>query len=157
MDPESAETRGQTTCVIHVSPDAVDAGAEMTLQGQVSCAPTCDLRGHALLVKDEAGADVRSVELTRFDGEINRTDEFDVKAPVKAGGHTWLAVCPAVVKGGISYIEASTPISFTVTRHTTHVVVWDLPSAIVVGERFRMKVGIKCSSECHLANRNFEI
>jgi hypothetical protein len=157
MDSESVETRGQTTCVIHVSPDVVDAGAEMTLQGQVSCAPTCDLRGHALLVKDEAGADVRSVELTRFDGETNRTDEFDVKAPVTAGGHTWLAVCPAVVKGGISYIEASIPISFTVKRHTTHVVVWDIPSALVVGERFRMKVGIKCSSECHLANSNVEI
>jgi hypothetical protein len=157
MDSERVETRGQTTCVIHVSPDVVDAGAEMTLQGQVSCAPICDLRGHALLVKDEAGADARSVELTRFDGETNSTDEFDVKAPVKAGGYTWAAVCPAVVKGGMSYIEASTPISFTVKRHTTHVVAWDIPSAIVVGERFRIKIGIKCSSECCLANKDFEI
>ena len=157
MDSERVEIRGQTTCVIHVSPDVVDAGAGMTLQGQVSCAPTCDLRGHALLVKDEAGVDARSVELTQFDGETNRTDEFDVKAPVKAGGYTWLAVCPAVVKGGVSYIEASTPISFTVKRHTTHVAAWDIPAAIVVGERFSIKVGIKCSSECHLANRDFEI
>jgi hypothetical protein len=157
MDSGSIETRGQTTCVIHVSPDVVDAGAEMTLQGQVSCAPTCDLRGHALLVKDEAGADARSVELTQFDGETNQTNEFDVKAPVKAGVYMWMAVCPAVVKGGISYVEASTPISFTVKRHTTHVVAWDIPSAIVIRERFRIKVGIKCSSECHLANRDFEI
>jgi hypothetical protein len=157
MDSESVETRGQMTCVIHVSHDVVDAGAEMTLQGDVWCAPICDLRGHALLVKDEAGADARSVELTQFDGETNRTDEFDVKAPVKTGAYTWLAVCPAVVKAGISYIEASTPISFTVKRHTTHVLAWDIPSAIVVGERFRIKVGIKCSSECHLANRDFEI
>jgi hypothetical protein len=36
-------------------------------------------------------------------------------------------------------------------------VAWDIPSAIVVGERFRVKVGIKCSSECHLANKDFEI
>ena len=41
--------------------------------------------------------------------------------------------------------------------HTTHVVAWDIPAAIVVGERFRIKVGIKCSSECHLANSDFEI
>lgn len=157
MASGSVETRGQTTCVIHVYPDVVDAGAEMTLQGQVSCAPTCDLRGHALLVRDEARAETRSVELTQFDGETNRTDEFAVKAPVRAGAYTWLAVCPAVVKEGISYVEASTPISFTVKRHTTHVVAWDVPSAIVIGERFRIKVGIKCSSECHLANRDFEI
>ena len=41
--------------------------------------------------------------------------------------------------------------------HATHVVVWDVPPAIVAGERFRMKVGIRCSSECRLAHRSFEI
>lgn len=41
--------------------------------------------------------------------------------------------------------------------HTTSVVAWDIPSAIVVGERFRIKVGIKCSNECPLANRDFGI
>ena len=45
----------------------------------------------------------------------------------------------------------------TVERHTTHVVVWDVPTAIVAGERFSMKVGIRCSSECQLAHRGFEI
>ena len=56
-------------------------------------------------------------------------------------------MCPAFVKKGF-YAEASTPISFTVKPHTTSVVAWDMPSAIVAGERFRMKVGIKCSNEC---------
>ena len=41
--------------------------------------------------------------------------------------------------------------------HTTNVVVWDIPSAIVVGERFRIKVGMKCSDECDLANSPFGI
>jgi hypothetical protein len=68
-----------------------------------------------------------------------------------------VAVCPAVVKDGVSYEKASTPMSFTVKPHTTSVVVWDIPSAIVVGERFRMKVGIKCSSECELTNRDFAV
>ena len=44
-----------------------------------------------------------------------------------------------------------------VTPHTTSVVAWDMPSAIVAGERFRMKVGIKCSDECPLTNRDFGI
>jgi len=89
--------------------------------------------------------------------ETNETSEFVVKAPVQAGEYTWLAVCPAVVKEGVSYVEASTPISFTVKPHTPSVVVWDIPSAIVVGERFRINVGIKCSNECHLTNRDFGI
>jgi hypothetical protein len=157
MASQSDERRGRTTCAIDVFPEVVDAGAEMTLQGKVSCSPACDLRGHTLLVKDQAGADAGSIELTEFDGETNETSELVMKAPVKAGEYTWLAVCAAVVKEGISYIEASTPISFTVKPHTTHVVAWDIPSAIVVGERFRIKVGIKCSSECHLTNRDFGI
>jgi hypothetical protein len=44
-----------------------------------------------------------------------------------------------------------------VEPHATHVVAWDTPSAIVVGDRFRIKVGIKCSHECDLSNRIFGI
>jgi hypothetical protein len=47
--------------------------------------------------------------------------------------------------------------SFTVTPHATHIVAWDIPSDIVVGERFRMKVGIKCSAGCDLADSDFGI
>jgi hypothetical protein len=44
-----------------------------------------------------------------------------------------------------------------VTPHTASVVVWDVPSAIAAGERFRIKVGIKCLNECRLANTDFGI
>ena len=148
---------GHTTCVVDVSPDAVDAGAEMILRGKVSCSPACDLRGHTLLVKDHAGVDAGRIELTEFDGVTNATGECVVKAPVRAGGYTWFAVCPAVVKEGVSYAEASTQISFAVKPHATRVVAWGMPSASVAGERFRIKVGIKCSNECHLANRDFGV
>src|SRR5262245_26219784 len=132
MAPPSDERRGRMTCAIDVFPEVVDAGAEMTLQGKVSCSPACDLRGHTLLVKDQAGADAGSIELTEFDGETNATSELVMKAPVEAGDHAWVAVCPAVVKEGISYLEASTPVSFTVKPHTMHVLAWDIPPAIVV-------------------------
>jgi len=35
--------------------------------------------------------------------------------------------------------------------------VWDVPSAIVVGDRFRIKVGMKCSNECDLTDSPFDI
>jgi hypothetical protein len=151
------EGDGQTACAITVSPEVVDAGAEMTLQCQVSCSPACDLRGHTLFVKDQAGADMVSIELAEFDGQTNETNELTVHAPVETGTYTWVAVCPPVVKAGVSYMEVSTPVSFTVKAHTTHVVAWDIPSAVEVGERFRIKVAIKCSNECRLANRGFGI
>ena len=145
------------TFVVNVSPEVVDAGAELTLHGEVSCIPACDLRGHNLLIKDDTGAEMSTMELTDFDGEINETGEFIVKAPISPGRYTWRAVCPAVVREGISYPEASAPIPFTVKSHTISLVVWDIPSAVVAGERFNIKVGIKCSSECDLKNRNFEV
>jgi hypothetical protein len=41
--------------------------------------------------------------------------------------------------------------------HSTSVVAWDVPSATVAGERFRIKVGIKCPAECHFADAGFGI
>ena len=53
-------------------------------------------------------------------------------------------------------MDRSTPAA-AVTSHTTSVVAWDVPSAIVAREKFRIKVGIKCSNECHLTNTDFGI
>ncbi len=157
MAPESDQIRGRTTCAVQVSPDVIDAGAELTLQGKVGCSPACDLRGHTLIVKDQAGENRAGVEFSEYDGETSATVEFVVKVPAKVGAYTWLAVCPAVVKEDILFMESSAPISFTVQSHTTHVVAWDIPTAIVVGEKFRIKIGINCSDECELRNRDFEI
>ena len=93
------------TCVVDVSPQLVDAGAEMTLRGTVSCTPARDLRGHKLLITDGVGADVGSIEIAHFDGETNETDDFVAKAPLKAGAYMWSAV----------YEGTTTPISFSVS------------------------------------------
>ena len=45
----------------------------------------------------------------------------------------------------------------TVEPHDVNVVAWDIPTAIVVGETFRIKVGIKCAHQCDLANTDFAI
>jgi hypothetical protein len=145
---------------VEISPAVVDARADLTLEATVACSPPRDLRGHTLFVKDHAGAagaEVCRVELTEFDGTANRTRGFVAKAPVPPGEYTWSAVFPAVDKEGVSYPQASTQISFKVKPHATYIVAWDTPSAVVVGERFRIKVGMKCSSECGLGRRDFGI
>jgi methionine-rich copper-binding protein CopC len=142
---------------VEISPDVVDAGAELSLEATVACSPARDMRGRTLFIKDHAGADVCRIELTEFDGAINRTREFLAKAPVRPGEYTWMAVFPEVENEGISYSQASTQISFKVKPHSTHIVAWDTPPAVVVGERFRMKVGMKCSDECDLERRDFTI
>ena len=154
---EARTQKGEQHVSVDVSADAFDAGAELTLRGKVSCAPAADLRGHTLLIKDEAGVEVATAALSAFDGAINETSEVVVSAPSTPGGYTWLAVCPEVVKQGVSYPETSAAIPFTVKPHSSQVVVWDVPSAIVVGEDFRVKVGIKCPHGCSLAHHDFGV
>ena len=151
MASQTNKTRGQTTCSVEISPAVVDAGGELTLEATLACSPARDLRGHTLFIEGHA------VELKEFDGAENRTGEFVAKAPVTPGEYTWSAVFPAVDKEGVSYLQASTQISFIVKPHASYIVVWETPSAVVVGERFRIKVGMKCSSECDLGRRDFGI
>ena len=157
MASRKEQTRGHVEIALDVSPDSVDAAAEMSLHARVSCSPPCDLAGHSLLIKDEAGADAGILELTEIDDENRAAGTLALKAPLETGGHVWLALSPAVVKNGISYEEASKPTSFTVTPHSTRVLAWDIPPAVAAGDRFTIKIGIKCSSECVFANRAFEI
>ena len=148
MAAEDDMTRTISACSVEASASEVDAGTDMTLKGKVSYSPARDLRGMALLIKDQDGALAESVELTEFDGETNETREFVVKAPVRPGAYTWLAVCQAHATAGMSHEETSAPFSFTVTPHSTRVVVWDAPSTIECGEKFSVTLGVKCSSEC---------
>ena len=157
MASRKEQTRGHVDIALEVSPDSVDAGAEMTLHARVSCSPFADLTGHTLLVKDDVGADAGVLELTEIDDEENAAGALALKAPLKTGDHVWSVLSPAVVKDGVSYEETSKAISFTVKPHTTRVLVWDAPPTVVAGDRFKIKIGIKCSSECVFADKAFAI
>jgi len=132
----------------------VDAGAEIALKCKVSCGLSedqqvaADLRGTTLLIKDQEGTPVASIELTEFDGKTNHTDDCIVKVPKTPGVYTWLAVWPAGESTGIYHGELSASCSFTVKPHCIHIVIWDLPSAIECHKNFSIKIGVKCSSEC---------
>ena len=149
--------RGHVDIALEVSPDSVDAGAEMSLHARVSCSPPCDFTGHRLLVKDDKGADAGALELTDFDDDENAIGAVTLKAPLKTGDYVWSALSPSVVKNGASYEESSKPVPFTVKPHTTRVLAWDIPATVVAGERFTIRIGIKCSSECVFTDKAFEV
>jgi hypothetical protein len=157
MAPRKEPARGQVDIALEVSPNVVDAGAEMTLQARVACSPPGDLTGHRLLVKDGAGAQVGVLELADFDEDENAVGALGLKAPVEPGGHIWSVASPIVTRDGVSYEEASKAIPFTVKPHTTRVLAWDIPSTVVAGDKFKIKFGIKCSSECKFADKAFAI
>ena len=45
----------------------------------------------------------------------------------------------------------------TIRPHETSVAVWDLPTPVVIGETFSAKIGIRCSAECRLTGKLFEV
>jgi hypothetical protein len=151
------ETHGRPTCTVEVVPDEVDAGAELTITGRVSCPHGCDLSGCGVSIRDQDGAELARAELAAFDGEAYVTKTVALSAPLKAGGHVYWAVLTAHEKDGVAHDETSTAFSFTAMAHAASVNVWDLPSAIAAGDRFRLKVGIKCSAGCNLIGRNFSV
>lgn len=154
---EEANVHNITLSMAKAPAAEVDAGAIIGLQARVSCPSACDLRGKIVRIMTQDAVVVKEIHLTQY-YDINETDTLIVKAPTKPGVYTWTAVFPAQEKEGVLHQESSAPFSFTVkSHHATSMAVWDLASPIAVGDRFRMKVGVKCSADCRLTDKQIEI
>jgi hypothetical protein len=157
MMAKAVRTHGRRTCAVEVSASEVDAGAELTLSAHVSCPYGCDLRGQRVSIRNPDGAELASGELTAFDGAAHVTSALVLRAPLEAGEHIYRAVLAAHEKDGVAHEESSTAFSFVAKAHATSVNVWGLPPAIAAGERFVLKVGIKCSAGCKLTGKALRI
>jgi hypothetical protein len=157
MAAKAASTQGRRVCTVEVSPREVDAGGELTVRVRVSCPDGFDLRGQSVSIRNQDGTALAAAEFTEFDGEAYATSAFALRAPLEVGEHTYRAVLAAHEKDGVSHEETSTVFSFVAKPHATSVNVWSLPSAITAGERFRFKVGIKCSAGCKLTGRPLSV
>jgi hypothetical protein len=157
MAAKVVRTQGQRACTVEVSPSEVDAGAELTLTGRVSCPHGCDLRGDRVSIQNQDGTELATAELTEFDGEAYVTSAFVLRAPLTAGQHIYRVLLAAQEKDRILHEETSIEFSIAAKAHAASVNVWGLPSAIAVGERFSFKVGIKCSAGCKLTGRQLSV
>lgn len=153
---EEVKAHETSTSMIGASSARFDAGADMALKVRVLCPSACDLRGNTVTIMAQDAA-VKQIELGFFDGTANQTDVVVVKAPTMPGEYTWTAVFPAQEKEGVLHEESSAPFSFTVKPHATSMAIWDVPSPVAIGARFRIKVGVKCSAECSLEAKKIEV
>lgn len=143
--------------VVKPAPAEVDAGSEMALNISVSCASACDLRGEIVEIIAQDEAVIGEIELAEFDEKGNETGEFVVKAPTAPGSYTWSAIFRAQEQKGVLHKARSAPFSFTVKPHVTSIAIWDVPSPIVLNNKFKFKVGVSCSLDCKLTDGKIEI
>jgi hypothetical protein len=148
---------GPCTYAVEVSPDEIDAGAELTITVRASCPHGCGLAGQRVSIRNEDGAALARIELGAVKGEAWAAATCALQAPADAREHSWHATLAAYEQNGAQHDETSTGFSFTTRAHIASVNVWALPSAIVAGERFRFNVGIKCSAGCNLTGRQLTI
>jgi hypothetical protein len=144
------------TCVVEVDPPEVDAGAELTISIRASCPHGCDLSGQRVSIRDADDAELAGAELAQRDGESHAA-RTALRAPLEVGEHACRAILAAHESDGISHEATVTAFSFTAKAHAMSVHVWDVPYATAAGQRFRLKVGVKCSAGCELTGRQLSI
>jgi len=152
------KTRVHETSTSLVKPTLAEfyAGTDIPIKVRVSSPCGCDLRGNTVNIIAE-GTPIRQLELVEFDGAANETEELLVRAPIDAGEYAWVVAFPAQEKDGVLHEGSSVPLSLLVKPHMASIAVWDVPSPLVVGERFKARVGVKCSAGCNLAGKKIEV
>ncbi len=139
-------------------PSGVPAGAELVCTIQVRCPSACDLRGAEVSVVAPDGL-VASSEIIHYEQGINNSGEVALKAPLAVGKHEWSVLFrpspqedePAV------HAESSLLLPFSTRSHGSSLAIWDVPSPVIMGESFSIKVGAKCAEGCDLQGMKVEI
>jgi hypothetical protein len=136
--------------VIGPVPAEVAAGADFVLKVKVSCASGCELAGMPVKV---AAADGMVVA-----GEIDdEAADITLTAPRRAGETVWNVVCGPHRSADILHEEKSVPVPINIIPHATSLAVWAIPSPVVMGEKFAIKVGAKSSAGVALTGGTIEV
>ena len=138
-----------------VPPD-VEAGIDLMLQVRVSCPSGCDLRGKPVIILASDGL-VMTSELVTYDEKVNETEALRLKAPSQVAEHTWSVSVPGHEAEGVVHEESSLVIAFRTNPHAPTMAVWDVPSPVVMGTSFGVKVGVKCSAACPMTGGLVEV
>jgi hypothetical protein len=69
-----------------------------------------------------------------------------VKAPAVLGTHVFRATLPAHERAGVRHDEAALAVPITTLPHGTSLAAWDIPSPVLMGRTFSIKVGAKSVS-----------
>jgi hypothetical protein len=146
-------------------PPELAVGSELVLKLKVSCPAGCDLSGTPVTVAGPDGQvvivepDARPGDATLDDGMLVdiTVRHITLKAPQQVGEHVWNVHFPPHESAGVLHEECTLPVSVRTIPHGTSLAVWAVPSPVVMGARFTVKVGAKSAAGCELRAKKIQI
>jgi len=136
----------------------VEVNEELTFRWEVSCTEQCFLDGANLKILDHVGLPVQELYPRSKTQGRRIMVEFTIVVLPKPGHYRWRVVFPEQEINGHMHDETEIPFSFTVKPHTTSLIVWDVPSYIMVNAPFLLKAGGKCvPASCYLKGASIVI
>jgi hypothetical protein len=147
-------------CTVEVSPDEVDAGADITLAVHVDYSGDDEPKQPGVSIRSRDGAELARAALAQSEDDDDdgyEADDIVLSAPQSVGEHIYRAVVVVPDKDGVLQDQAATEVRLVVKAHEAELNVWDVPNVMVPGERFRFTVALKCSAGCNLAGRELNI
>ncbi|HHY28817.1 MAG TPA: carboxypeptidase-like regulatory domain-containing protein [Desulfitobacterium dehalogenans] len=137
---------------------AINPGTFIIIKARVTCPMRCNFKADKVRIINHDGKVIKEAPLVIPMGKAFETDPIVLKAPILAGSFTWKACYYEQEKEGITHLETSVPVSFTVKPlHMTGIAIWDVPSPLVAKETMKFKVGVKCSADCRLTGQVIKI
>jgi len=130
-------------------PAEVAAGTDVALKVKVTCSRGCDLRGLPMTIKGPDDA-VATGTLATCDAGANESGEIALKTPSKVGPQAWTIGFEPHEANGIHHDGCSLSLTINTIPHGTSLAVWDIPSPVVMGQPFTIKVGAKSAADCEL-------
>ena len=140
-------------------PAELPVGSALVLQIGVSCPAGCDLAGLPLTLTGPGG-EVTTIE-PRSDHALApqaaAPRAITLEMPPQVGQHVWSIRLPAHESAGVRHAESTLAVSVRTKPNATSLAVWAVPSPVVMGERFSVKVGAKSAAGCELGGRKIQI
>lgn len=147
----------QLKCTVAGPSDGVDAGALFTLRVRLEGPAGDQLAGACASIRDVTGQELARAALANAEGGGVETDDIALTAPLIVGAQVYRAVVMAPDKQRLLHEIAAAEARIAVNAHAVYLNVWDIPTAIPAGERFKLKIGLKCSSGCNLGGQRLRI
>ena len=145
----TTESHSTAIALSEPAPAEITAGSDVTVKVTVTCSAGCDLCGLPLTVRGP-GDDESECTLATCDSGSNESAEITLKAPHKVGPQTWRIAFGPHEADGIRHDGCSLALTINTIPHGTSLAVWDIPSPVLKGQPFTIKVGAKSAANSDL-------